>query len=139
MVPTRDQTGASRAVFETAVATVYAEDDGTVVLRFREGCRMTAENTPEVVSAHVAAAAGAKRPTLSDVRGIRAASREARELAAGVEAASVTRCMAILVENPVSRVLGNLFIRVRRPGYPTRMFSDEGSARLWLRSSASED
>ncbi len=37
--------------------------------------------------------------------------------------------MAILVENPVSRVLGNLFIRVRRPGYPTRMFSDEGSAR----------
>src|SRR5690349_17475349 len=81
MVPTRDQTGAPRAVFETAVATVYAEDDGTVVLRFREGCRMTAENTPEVVSAHVAAAAGAKRPTLSDVRGIRAASREARELA----------------------------------------------------------
>lgn len=110
-----------------------------VILRFREGCRVTAENTPEVVHAHLAAAGGAKRLTLADVRGVRAASREALALGASSEVAAVTRRMAILVGSPVSRVLGNLFIRVRRPDFPTRLFGDEGSARAWLHGSTSEE
>jgi hypothetical protein len=116
----------------TAIADVYAEDDGTVVLRFRPESLATVESVPEVVRAHVAAARGAKRPALADVSGLKFADLEARKLAAGPEVAAVCSHMALLVGNPVSRILGNFFLRVSRPLYPTRIFTDEASARRWL-------
>jgi len=120
----------------SSIAEVFAEPDGTVVLRFVPGARLTAERTAEVVHAHVAAAAGQKRPTLADVRGLSATDRGSRELAAGPEIVAVVLRMALLVGNPVSRVLGNFFLRVTGPAYPTRIFSDEAAARRWLREPA---
>jgi hypothetical protein len=40
--------------------------------------------------------------------------------------------MAVLVGDPLSRMLGNFFLRVSRPAYPTRIFTDEAAARRWL-------
>jgi len=116
------------------VATVHAEADGTVVLVFAEGCRLDAVNTAPVVEAHVAAAHGQKRPTLADVRGLRSATREARELAAGPPVAAITSRMALIVGNPVTRTLGNFFLMVTSPKYPTRLFTDVAAARPWLRA-----
>ena len=119
-----------------SVATVFAEADGTVVLVFHPGSHLDAENTGPVVRAHVAAAAGQKRPTLADLRGMRSATREARELAAAPDVAAVTLRMALIVKSPVSRVLGNFFMKVTHPKYPTRIFNDEVAARDWLRGVA---
>lgn len=116
------------------VATVQAEADGTVVLVFAEGCRLDAANTAPVVQAHIAAAAEQKRPTLADVRGMRSATREARELAAGPGVAAITSRMAVIVGNPLTRTLGNFFMVVTSPKYPTRLFTDEAPARAWLRA-----
>jgi hypothetical protein len=117
------------------VATVGAEPDGTVVLVFEPGCQLNAENTVGVVRAHIAAAAGQKRPTLTDLRGMRSATREARELGAAADVVAVTLRMAILVGNPVTRVLGNFFVLVTGPKYPTKIFTEEAAARAWLRES----
>ena len=119
-------------VIHTSVADVYTEPDGTVVLRFLAGSRVTAEATPAVIRAQISAARGGKRPTLADVRGIGSNDRAARELAAGPEIVAATLRMALLVENPVSRIFGNFFLRVTRPAYPVRIFTDEASARRWL-------
>jgi hypothetical protein len=116
----------------TALADVYAEADGTVVLRFRPGSLVTVETVPEVIRAHVAVARGAKQRTLADVSGLKFADLESRQMAAGPEVAAVTSRMALLVGDPVSRILGNFFLRVSRPLYPTRIFTDEASARRWL-------
>jgi hypothetical protein len=119
-------------VIHTSAADVFTEPDGTVVLRFFAGSLVTAAGTPEVVRAQISAARDGKRPTLVDLRGIASAERGARELAAGPEIVAVTLRMAILVENPVSRIFGNFFLRVTRPAYPARLFTDEASARRWL-------
>jgi hypothetical protein len=116
----------------TAVADVYVEADGTMVLRFREQARLVGEQGVEVVRAHVAAARGRKLRTLADVRGIVASDRQTRQLAAGPAVAAVTSRMAVLVGDPLSRMLGNFFLRVSRPAYPTRIFTDEAAARRWL-------
>jgi hypothetical protein len=131
----RDREGTA-AVYHTSAADVLAESDGTVVLRFQQGCRLNAQNTREVVRAQVAAAAGAKRATLADLRGMLSADREARQLGAGSEASEVTSCMALVIGNPVTRLLGNFFMRVTNPIYPTKLFTDEAAARAWLRELA---
>jgi hypothetical protein len=128
MVPTENDP-------DRPVASVATEPDGTVVLVFESGCRLDADNTLGVMRAHIAAAAGMKRPTFADVRGMRSVTREARELAASDEIVAVTSRMAILVGNPVSRVLGNFFLVVTSPKYPTKIFSEEAAAWNWLRES----
>jgi hypothetical protein len=114
-------------------ADVYAEADGTVVVRFHNAVRLTRELSAEVARAHVAAANGEKRPALADVRGLISVDRGSRQVAAGGDVVAVTQRMAILVGNPVTRVLGSFFLRVTTPGYPTRLFTDEQQARAWLR------
>ena len=116
----------------TAVADVWVEADGTMVLRFRDGVRVMGEHGAEAVRAHLAAARGRKLRTLADVRGVIGNDRQTRQLAAGPEVAAVTLCMAVLVGDPLSRTLGNFFLLVSRPAYPTRIFTDEAAARRWL-------
>lgn len=117
----------------TAVADVSAEPDGLIVLRFDQDCRITESAAAEVASAHVFLAAGARSPVLVDMRGVISADRGTRELAAGPGVSAVTARLAILVGNPVTRVLGNFFLRVSAPKYPTKIFNDETLARAWLR------
>jgi hypothetical protein len=119
-------------VIHTAIADVFTELDGTVVLRFLAGSHVTAAAAPTLMRAQISAARGGKRATLADLRGIASNERASRELAAGPEIVAVTSRMALLVENPVSRIFGNFFMRVTRPAYPTRIFTDEASARRWL-------
>ncbi len=42
--------------------------------------------------------------------------------------------MAMLVSSPVQRMIGNLFVLISRPPYPTRLFKDEESGLDWLRA-----
>lgn len=118
---------------QRAAAKVTADPDGTVVIRFALGIRLDGQNTVAVIRAHIAAAAGKKQPAFVDARGVRSTTREARELAVCDEVVAITSRMAVLVDNPVSRVLGNFFMVVTSPRYPTKLFSDEAAARAWLR------
>jgi hypothetical protein len=116
----------------TAVADVWVEANGTLVLRFHAQARVVGGPGAEVVRAHVAAAKGRKLRTLADVRGIVSNDRQTRQLAAGPDVAAVTLRMAVLVGDPLSRTFGNFWLRVSRPAYPTRIFTDEAAARRWL-------
>lgn len=122
---------------QSAAAEVFAEPDGTIVLRFRPQLRLTGTQTAVVARAQIALAAGTKRPVLADVRGLLSADRPSRQLAAGPSVAAVTACMAVVVGNAATRMLGNFFLKVTTPSYPTRIFGDEAEARVWLKQRAS--
>lgn len=117
---------------EELAATVELEPDGIVVLRFREGVHMDGERTRRVMKVQIAVAGGEKRPTLSDIRAMGGSSVEARREVSGPEMLAVVERMALLVGSPATRMTGNFFLRVTRPPYPTRLFSDEAAARRWL-------
>ena len=40
--------------------------------------------------------------------------------------------LAIFADSPASRVIGNIFLTVNKPIFPTRIFTDEGDALDWL-------
>jgi hypothetical protein len=117
-------------------ADVFLEADGTLVIRFHDGSRLDGTLTSEVMRAHVEVSQGRARPVLADVRGLVSVDRASRQLAASPEVTAATARMAIIVGNPVTRTLGNFFIRVTTPSYPTRLFADERLAREWLRESS---
>jgi len=74
----------------------------------------------------------APTPALTDIRGTRSTDMLAVRFTAGEEVARMTSKHAVLVDSPVSRMIGNVFMGMWKPSYPTRLFTDEDAAVAWL-------
>jgi len=118
---------------ETDAALVRRCDDGIIEIDVRLDAVVGLPQMEQILDAQLALSPG---PTgvLVDVRPIRSASREALKLTANTAADRDTRAAAILIDSPVSTLLGNFFLKLSRPLYPTRLFRDADEARAWLHS-----
>lgn len=120
---------------ETNAAVVEVEPDGVVVVRVK-AIDMDADRMREVLRARFELVPRAA-PVLVDARRVRSMSREAQGLTVSAAERPYPDCLAILMDGPVSVVLGNFFMVFVKPPYPTKLFRDEGVARAWLRESRS--
>ena len=92
------------------------------------------EHTPEQAEENVrvagALADGRMRPLLSDLRDAAPTRRATRQIYAN--GLTFVSAQAAVVGSMFSRVNANIFLRVVRPRYPTRVFNDEAAAEAWL-------
>jgi hypothetical protein len=86
----------------------------------------------EVLEKHRELAKSRRVPVLVDARLVSSMSHAARSAAASSEVAALTSRVGILVNGPVSTIIGNFFIRVSHPLVPTRLFTDRFEAEEWL-------
>jgi hypothetical protein len=75
-----------------------------------------------------------KFPILIDSRNVNYISREAREHFSTKGRETVTNAFGILVDSPLSRIIGNFFMGINKPPVPTRLFKNEASAVKWLKT-----
>ena len=78
-------------------------------------------------------ATGKPRPILIDMRSMKAQSREVRAYYTGPESAKMLTATAILVESPMSRLIGNFLLGFNKINVPTRLFKSEDEALVWLK------
>jgi len=76
---------------------------------------------------------------LADIRGLRRSGVATERYVAGPETTDVARRLALLIESPVSRMLGNLKMGLAKPPFPTRLFTNEDAAVAWLLADSAED
>ncbi len=116
----------------TDTSEFWIDDDG--ILR---AVSLAGVETLETAKANVAAAsrlaAGRLIPVFIDLRNMKTISREARVHYAGEEAASHSLAQALLIESRISKVIGNFFIGLNKPPFPTRLFTSEAEAIEWLK------
>jgi len=111
-------------------------DGGVVVVRFKDGCTLRGDNMLAVTDAVIELCGGVKRRMLIDARGMRSADRDARQAPARPDLRVVVDRTAIVVGNPVTRVIASFFQRVVAADYPSRIFTDEQEAWAWLTEGA---
>jgi hypothetical protein len=116
----------------TRACELRVDPDGFVLATMKDGARFELEDAKEAVAA-VTRLAPERTSVLVDMRRIQSQSREARAYFAGPEAVARVDAVALLVDSPVSRVIGTFFLRFRPHPVPARMFDDEASARAWLK------
>jgi hypothetical protein len=107
-------------------------DGGLVHGRFLPGAEVCADDARENVAVTRELTAGQRRPVLVDLRAVRSQTAEARAYLAGPEATRVSLAVALLIASPLSRAIGNFYLGFNRPEVPTRLFTDEAAALLWL-------
>jgi hypothetical protein len=109
-------------------------DDGIVRAELLPHIDVDRGDAVEAVEAIATIAGGRRRPVLVDIRRVRTMSREARMYFAGVETSHVESAAALLVASPLTRAIGNFFLGLNKPLFPTRLFTSEADAIAWLAS-----
>lgn len=121
---------------ETRSCTFRLDLDGYVHATMREGARFELEDAQDAVLATWRVAGERRLPVLVDSRRVRHQSRAAREYFMSEEVSRRVSAVAIVVDSPVSRVIGSFFMRLGRHRIPTQLFTDDEAARAWLRTMA---
>lgn len=69
---------------------------------------------------------------LVDIRNVKSTNREVRQHGVSEDTIKRTGAMAILVDSLLTKSIGNVYMKLTKPPYPTQMFLDEDRAIEWL-------
>ena len=106
---------------------------GLLIVRINDGAEQTLDAARENLAAAVSETGGTRRPLLIDIRTAKPLGADARHHYSGQTLVDRFSALALLVEaSPFGRMMGNVYLRVARPGIPTQLFSDETQALEWL-------
>jgi hypothetical protein len=117
----------------TNTARINLNAHGLLIVRINDGAQQTLDDARENLAAAVSETGGKRRPLLIDVRTAKPLDADARHHYTGLTLVERFSALALLVEaSPFGRMMGNVYLRVARPGIPTQLFSDETQALEWL-------
>ena len=107
--------------------------DGLVVVKIRDGAYQSLEDAKTNLATALAETGGRRRPLLIDIRTAQPLDADARHHYSGQKLVDGFLALALLVDHsPFGHMLGNVYLRVARPGIPTQLFADETRAVGWL-------
>jgi len=69
---------------------------------------------------------------ISNVTDVLPPEKEVRDFAA-TETPKIVKALALITNSSLSKMIAEIFMLVKRPPYPTKLFTNEAEAREWLR------
>ncbi|MCK4765615.1 MAG: STAS/SEC14 domain-containing protein [Candidatus Aminicenantes bacterium] len=118
---------------ETRTAAVSLDDGGFVRIVINSKAEIDLKDITEINKGIRKFNQGEKIPIFLDARGTKSITREARSFGDDEKSTEVTKAVAFLIGNPVSRVIGNFFLGLNKPPFPFKMFTSEEKAIRWLK------
>ena len=120
-------------MLRTATAEIVLLPSGVVRTRIQAGAAQSLKDAGENLHGSIAASGGRKRPLLVDIARCQPLTPEVRHFYSGELLVDSFLALALLIEaTAFGRMMGNVYLRVARPGIPTRLFSQEPEALRWL-------
>jgi len=117
---------------ETNTALVRLGSDGVISVHIRSGAQQSVTDAKENLDAALEARDGQRRPLLVDIRDALPLDAEVRHYYSGQVLDGFTALAMLIDASPFGRMMGNVYLRVARPGIPTRLFTEPEPARAWL-------
>ena len=118
---------------EVRTQRIWLADDGIIHAKLKPHVEVDRADAEEAIRAISSLCQGTRRPVFVDMSDIKFMSREARTYFAGPETAKVESAAALLIRSPLTKAIGNFFMGLNRPLFPTRLFTSEAEALTWLR------
>ncbi|MBI3510630.1 MAG: hypothetical protein HY064_08195 [Bacteroidetes bacterium] len=111
---------------------MWFEDDGIFCSVFNKGAVLTKDSLHNSFRQIAELSNGKKICWLGEVTNVGGADKETRELASE-ETPKLVKALAIITNSPISSMLANLYLGLKKPPFPAKLFTDENKARQWLR------
>ena len=117
----------------TRTATIWLDADGILRIITFPGVEDTIEDAKNNVATCARFTGDKQRPMLVDMRTLKAQSREVRAYYTGPESQKIICAAAVLVDSPISSIIGNFFLGFNKMDLPTKLFRSEDEALTWLK------
>jgi hypothetical protein len=118
---------------ETKTARIALNDQGLVIVRIKDGAYQSLADAKVNLALAVSETRGERRPLLIDIRKAQPLEADARHHYSGQTLVERFSALALLIDgSPFGRMMGNVYLRIARPGIPTRLFADQTRAFEWL-------
>ena len=110
-------------------------DDGVVHMKEPPDVMMGLPEAKEMIAAISELGNGDKVILLGDLRRHRGFTfdREGHAYLGGKELGDLVAAVALLVNSPISTVVGNFFMTIYEPDFPLKLFASESEAIEWLK------
>ena len=118
---------------KTRTARIEVLDDRIVVARIGDAVQ-TVDDARENLDACARLAAPDRKPLLSDIRQAKPLLPEVRRVYMGEHLAAFAAMAMLVRATPLGRTMGNVYLKIARPGIPTKLFAREAKALEWLRA-----
>lgn len=124
----------SQEPVETSSALIWMGEDGIIRTVFKPQQHLTLNHAIENTAALVQITGDKPHLVLTDMRGVLSATKAHRDYFKDPEITRNYVAGALLVDSALSRVLGNVLLRITRPPVPAMLFTDEEAALQWLKA-----
>jgi len=119
---------------ELKTATVNLRNDGIMHIHIKEGKEMQLEDAIEVVKTMGKIGNRQKFPVLIDCGEFAAIDNEVRIFSVSKEANIYTSADAVAYHSVAHKLLVDFYVNHNKPTIPTKVFSDNESAIVWLKT-----
>lgn len=79
---------------------------------------------------------GRKMPAVADISSIKHVDKKTRQYVSSPQAGEDLTALAVIINNPVTRMMGNFFVKFHQPEYPFRFFTNVEEATEWIKKFA---
>jgi len=107
-------------------------EDGIFYVIHTEGVVITKEIAVSQVNERLRISNGVIYPMYIDARGIKYATKDAREYTKGADGIKYINAGGFLINNAVLEILTNYYFKFNRPKIPVKLFTDQAKALQWL-------
>ncbi len=119
-------------IIHTAKAIITLSADGIISQDYRNNIDLTIEDSLSEMGAYKELCQGKKRPVSINIQNIKTVQRESRQFYSGEEPARYVAVAALIIGNPVSRIMANFFMGINKTFMPVKLFTDQEEAVKWL-------
>ena len=123
-------------VLECGTAFIWKGEDGNVYVKCKLNSFITLETQKKLYVNIKNAAGNTPCGLIVSLVGITNMTKESRDYSGSEEHVGFISATALLISNPLTQILGNFFMGLNKPVFPTKLFRDLDAAKLWLQDPA---
>ena len=111
----------------------YIDEQGILIQTYRENTDLTLEDAKADFKSYLSLCDQCKLPVLIEMENVKSVEREARAYYSSKEATNYITAAALLITNPVNRIIGNFYMGLNKTAFPFRLFTENKKAIQWLK------
>ena len=120
-------------IIETRTSQFWLNEDGILWVKTLPQAYYTLADAQKNVEIMHQLADGQKRPVLVEMKQIKGMDGDARAYSAGDNVEGITLALAMVIGSTLGKTLGNLWLGINKPPFPSKIFVSEEEAITWLK------
>jgi len=113
---------------------IFLRDDGIAVVDVIDEVILGKKETLEIIAGVGKLSKGKKVPVLTIFKPGNTADKGARDCTASAAGSQFTLADGFVIHNLPQKIIANFYLKINKPLKPTRFFSNENDALVWLKT-----